>query len=594
MLGTHTVSLMNLDAMAEGKSNSAVVEQLRLVNQSRQLILLRAVLDRAQQRAVTLTPLPTLDEAWTLLAEVEQSNKAAVDQVLAHPQNGLWAARVLRRLSHEPEVGDGPPLWFELGRLHLLATAAAIRARHDFRLRVPVWRGTLMVPTIGLADIRSRREWDFAQVHGERGSVLIRGTAGSVQVPENPAQDGDGWIALRTLRADGYELWLDDIDPYREFDGPVPPRRLLKREADLWADGFHATWRLLTTHHPSIADELATAMTSLVPHAMTERLEPFSASHHEVFGSAMLSRPTDPVTFAATLVHELQHSKFGVLLTLIDLLDPSADNDTARLYAPWRDDPRPPTAALHGVFSFLGVTAFYRQQHTVTTGRQARTAQFEYAYSREQTLRATDTLLVDAVLSALGRRFLTKARNRLQSWDSDPLPEDVRAAAHRANLDHHLTWRLRHLHPPREMVEDLATAWLRHRPNRFTNPPNPVLRPSTGSLTHARLALVRTWLTEPDRYDEYRAEPDLAITEINGMTAADLALIDNRTDEAAELYQQQILEAPDSPTAWAGLALSIENDLLLSQPELVLAVHREIRSLSGAVTNPVRLAQWLR
>jgi HEXXH motif-containing protein len=593
MLGTHTVSLMSFDAMADGASDSAVVEQLRLVNQSRQLALLRAVLDRAREYATSLTPLPSLDEAWTLLANVEVLDKAAADQVIAYPRTSLWAARSLRLLNKESGAGSDPPLWFELGYLHLLAAAAAIRAKCAFRLRVPVWRGTVMLPTLGLADVRSRREWDFAQVQGENDSVLIRGTAGSAQVPDDPAADGDGWMALRTLRADGCELWFDDIDPYREFDGPIPPHRLSKHEVDQWANEFRATWRLLTTHHPSIAAELSAGLTSLVPHAMTDRLEPFSGSHHEVFGSVMLSKPPDPTTFAATLVHELQHGKFGVLLTLIDLLDPVADNDIAQLYAPWRDDPRPPTAVLHGVFSFLGVTAFYRQHHTVMTGSLARTAQFEFAYSREQTLQATETLLAEAALSALGRRFLTRARDQLSSWATDPLPEDVRAAAHRANLDHRLTWRLRHLQPSGETVEQLVTAWLRHRPKPCATPPEPLLKPSTGTPVHARLALVRTWLTKPELYDDYRAEPDLAMTEIRGTTEADLALVDGQAAEAAELYRLQILGAPDSPTSWAGLALSSENDLLLSRPELALAVHREIRSRTGAVTNPVRLAEWL-
>jgi hypothetical protein len=307
----------------------------------------------------------------------------------------------------------------------------------------------------------------------------------------------------------------------------------------------------------------------------------------------VLTRPTDATTFAETLIHEFQHSKFSVLLALVDLLDPAADNDVPRLYAPWRDDPRPATGVLHGAFSFLGVTVFYRERCAATAGLPDRAAQFEFAYRREQAAQAVETLLNGAATSALGSRFLTTMLGRLQAWRTDPLEEGVRATAHRANLDHYLTWRLRHLQPPAEVVEDLATAWLRHRPKPVVAPPASVLAPLSGTSTHARLDLVRTWLSKPDLFDNYRAEPELAMTEVRGATDADLALTGGRTDIAADLYRQRILADPESSASWAGLALASRHQSLLSRPELVLAVHREIRRRSDAVTNPGRLAQWL-
>lgn len=593
MLGTHQVSLASLDTMAEGRSDPAIVEQLKLANRSRQLVLLRAVLDRARELAPALTPLPPLEEAWQLFADAQQLDKAAVDQVVLHPRTGLWAVTALRRLRRTNAIDGEPPLWAVLGYLHQLATAAAIRVGHDFRSRVPVWRGTVMLPTLGLADIQGRREWDFAQVHREHGTVLIRGPAGSVQLPENPSVDGYGWMALRTVRAGGCELWLDDLDPYREFDGPLGPQRLSASEVGLWVDDLREMWRMLAEHHPATAAELSTGLTTLVPRAATDPFEAFSASHNDAFGAVVLSRPPDTTSLAATLVHEFQHSKFGVLLTLVELLDPKADNDTPRLYAPWRDDPRPPTGVLHGLFSFLGVTAFYREHCLVSSGPAGRVAGFEFAYRREQTVRAIELLLTESTPSPLGHRFLTTARSQLQRWADDPLPEDVRDAAHRANVDHYLSWRLSHLRPPAEVVDGLTRAWLRHRSKPVAAVAASLLNPSSGAIAHPRLALVRVGLTNPDLYDVYRAEPELLMAEIPGATTADLALFDGRADVAAELYRQQIHAAPDSSSAWAGLAIASANEVLRSRPELVLAVHREIRLRCGVTTNPVRLARWL-
>jgi HEXXH motif-containing protein len=575
--------------MAEGRSDPAIVEQLKRANRSRQLTLLRAVLDRAR----TLATAPSLDEAWALLADVQQRDEAAVELIIGHPQTGFWAAKALRRLG-KPNAAEGdPPIWAELGYLHQMATAAAIRAGHDFRSRVPVWRGMVMLPTLGLADVQSRREWDFAQVYAEQGNVLIRGPAGSVQLPENRSDDAPGWLGLRTLRTDGCELWIDDLDPYRQYNGPIPPRRLSTAEIGLWANSLQETWRLLNEHHPATAAELATGLTTLVPRTAADRFTPFSASHNDAFGSMGLSRPADPMTFAASLVHEFQHSKFGILLTLVDLLDPAADNDTPRLYAPWRDDPRPPVGVLHGLFSFLGVTAFYRERAAVEAGPSARAAQFEFAYRREQTLEAAETLLTEAVPSVLGHRFLSTARDQLRTWEAEPLPEDVCRAAHRSNVDHRLSWRLRHLQPPSGLVSNLAQAWLRHRPRPVLAPVTPRLNPSTESTTDPRLILTRTWLLEPDLYEIYRAEPELAMAEINGAEAADLALIDGDAATATELYREQILARPEFLSGWAGLALASNETVLLDMPELVFAVHKEIRARSGVATCPLRLARWL-
>jgi HEXXH motif-containing protein len=591
MLDTHRVSLTNLDAMAAGRSDAAVVAQLGQADRSRRLTLLRAVLDSAAELKPAMSPLPPLDEAWALLIEAQHCDPAATDRVLAHPYTGLWAANVLQRLAGGG-LGD-PPLWADLGGLHRLATAAAIRAGHDFRSRVPVWRGRLMLPTLGLADVRSRREWDFAQVHAERGHVLVRGPAGSVQLPDDSSTDGPGWSALRTVRVGDGEFVLDDLDPYREFDGPVPPQRLDAGEVARWAEILRDTWQLLTEHHPAIAAELTAGLTTLVPRAAIDRFTPYSASHNDVFGSLVLSRPPDATTFAATLVHEFQHNKLGVLLVLVDLLDPAGDNDSPRLYAPWRDDPRPATGLLHGAYSFLGVTAFYRGHYPVEKGLAARAAQFEFAYRREQAAHAVRTLLAEAVPSALGRRFLTIAGERLREWGTEPLPDDIGHAAGRATLDHRLTWRLRHLRVADRVVAELAEAWLRNRPCPLVPAVPPALAAAPGSAGHARLTLTRTWLTDPDLYDVYRAEPELAMAEIGGMSAADLALVDGDTATAADRYRHQLTITPDSTAVWAGFALATRHPVLLSRPELVRAVHREVLRQRGVAPNPDRLARWL-
>lgn len=565
MVDTHRLSSATLEAMAEGDSDLAVVEQLRGAYRSRQLISLLAVFKQTEYADVG--PLATVGDAWGLLAAAQQVDSRAADLVITLPRTGVWTAEVQRLLGVDTER----PLWTSLGYFHQMAAAAAIRAGCDFSISLPVWRGQVLLPSLGMAHVPADGEWSVAEARRVDGRVVIESLAGVVELPRDLSVDGPGWLAFHTVTFGDRVLWLDDIDPYREFVGPVPPRRLSDDEVALWAKSVEDTWQLLTDHHPAIVAELTAGLTTLVPCSTPD----YSASHNDAFGSVVLSRPPDATTFAEILVHEFQHNKFGVLLSLVDLLETGADDET-RLYAPWRDDPRPPTGMLHGAYSFLAVAAFYRDHSAVVTGRRKRIAQFEFEFHRGRTVEGVQSLLAGADLTELGRRFLDTVRRRLEEWTADPLPADIRVVASRANLDHRLIWRMRQLRPAEEGVAALAEAWL-----NGGVPPVAVeseLVPVLGDVSNPRLAQARTWLSAPET----------AVTE-NG---ADLALLDGDTERAVELYRQQVLAEPESPTHWAGLALASDEKALLCQPELVFQLYQQLR-VRGVVADPVELARWL-
>jgi HEXXH motif-containing protein len=590
MFDSHRLSQVSLDTMAEGSGDPALVEQLRHAYRSRQLTLLRAVLERAETLGGVTGSLPSLGDGWGLLADVQRRDGAAVDSVIMLPRTGLWTREVLRLL--DADTVPERPLWTVIGYFHQMVAAAAILAGYDVKWTVPAWRGTVLLPSLGLVEIPSDDEWSVAEVWHDDGHVVIHGPGGSTELPSDLSSDGPGWLSLRALRIGDRGLWLDDIDPNREFGAPIPPRRLSNIEVAQWARGFRETWQLLADHHPAIAGELAAGLSTLVPYPMTDEVGPYSASHNDAFGSVVLSRPPDATTFAELLIHEFGHSKFGVLLSLVDLLEPGGDNDSPRLYAPWRDDPRPPAGVLHGVYSFLGVTAFYRAHSVVVTGLPARVAQFEFEFHRVRTIQGVEGLLAQADLSELGRRFLDTVLGRLQSWAAEPLPTDVRDLAHWANADNRLCWRIRQLRPAGAVVATLVEAW-RAGTAKPVVTTDSRLEPVPGHVSKARLALIRTWLSSPEQVERYRATPDSLTAEIGGATVADLALLDGDNDRATELFRQQVLAGPESPTNWAGLALASGEKALLTHPELVFRVHQEIRARSGEAVDPVQLARWL-
>ena len=97
------------------------------------------------------------------------------------------------------------------------------------------------------------------------------------------------------------------------------------------------------------------------------------------------------------LLHEFQHVKLNVLLDLHALSQPGS---RARFRVPWRDEPRPPEAALHGTYAFLALTHLRRAE-----GPASRATYLRY---RSWVCGAADDLLsATGVLTSAGERFVS-------------------------------------------------------------------------------------------------------------------------------------------------------------------------------------------
>ncbi|MGO4760843.1 HEXXH motif-containing putative peptide modification protein, partial [Streptomyces sp. 2MCAF27] len=165
-------------------------------------------------------------------------------------------------------------------------------------------------------------------------------------------------------------------------------------------------------------------------------------SSPEAYGCVLLNPPTDSVTLAASLIHEAQHVKLSALLDLVPLIHGGLEEIH---YAPWRVDPRPLRGLLHGVYAFLGATAFWQARRHAVLDETTPSADFEFALRRAQTSHGLRTLRTHAELTALGDRFLRGIEDRLAAWLAEPVPEVPLRAAEDLNLDHRLLHRLHHL-----------------------------------------------------------------------------------------------------------------------------------------------------
>ncbi|MDX3228950.1 HEXXH motif domain-containing protein [Streptomyces sp. ME19-01-6] len=595
----HRLSTACFEELAHGGGGVSAIAELRAGQRSRLMLLLRALTDLASSHPGVPGPLPAPREAWELLIRAERRSPSSVARLLLHPQVGAWLSRCVRRLRGvAQETADEVPLWLETGYLHTVAASAALLAGIDFRIAVGVRDGGVMLPALGFAELAGCGS-PVAEIAADgAGARTVRAGSRTVPLPSDLTRDAaKGWQPLRRLHGHHpvhpCSPYLDDLDPYRDFLRPTAPTRLSEPEAERWQKHFDSAWALVAGQSSVDPTGVAGCLISVVPVRYPARVEPFSASSPEAYGCVLLNPPTDSATLAASLIHEAQHVKLSALLDLVPLMHGGMEEIH---YAPWRTDPRPLRGLLHGVYAFLGVTAFWQShRHVVADETTRAVSEFEFALRRTQTAQGLRTLRDHAELTALGDRFLRGIRNRLSPWLTEPVPEVPLRTAEDLNLDHRLLYRLHHLSVDPGRTGQWARAWQLGRPAPDSLPPT-VLRASRTAVA-ARPALIRLRLRDPAGFALLREKPEGHM--LDGMDAplrADLDWAAGDTAAALRGYRDRLAEHPDDLPAWSGLALTLPagpaKEALLGCPEVVLAVHRALRDPAGG-PDPVALARWI-
>jgi HEXXH motif-containing protein len=541
---------------------------------------LRALVDKVP--AID-SPLGTFEAAWELLGRVEVVAPGVFELMLMHPYTGSWLAYTNKLVSQQ--INGVCPLWIHLGYFNCLAAAGAARARIPFESRIPVWNGEAILPTLGMA--RFSTASTVATVRGDGSAVEL--TAGDERV--QVADDAPSWWALRQVTTrGGLSVRLDDLDLYRGLNEPIPAKRIEPEEAKLWEELLDDAWRLIEICLPEFAMGLAEGMSSLVPRPPIA-FRNMSGSTGNAFGSAIISRPRDAASLASILVHEFNHIRLYGLLRLVPLHD--ADS-RERFRTLWRDDPRPIGGVLHGVYSFFGVTAFWRaftEKHP-----DNRHALFEFAYWRSGVWDTLQALRDDPSLTSTGRRFVDLIADELGPWQDEPVAPDIARQAEVAAIDHYAGWRLRHVRPSERVVHELAKSWLADKnfAGTLVLPAEAVpVSAADGTWPGARLDLIRLGLAEPDRSQLPRLWPT-----VPGAVAADVAYVCGDLPDAIRGYKAELEQDPSNASAWIGLGLALSaqdasaGHVLLRHPELVRATHRMI-SRTATAPAPDDLAGWI-
>ncbi|RDI48985.1 HEXXH motif-containing protein [Nocardia mexicana] len=383
-----SVSDADIDALAVLADAPGTLALLQRARASRNLAFLAAVLrdgpDDPQRRIARA--------GFDTLVTVQRHDPEVVRNTVQHPRFGAWVAVCAAGLGDGREGSDEVPI----AHLASFAAGAAMRARIDFDLEVPQVGDAVVVPGLGCWTGRA----------GDTARVRYCGTA-------EPLLAGRRWTPLRWLTArppaGAVSIEFDDLPPTPSAwpdIAPVHPDQRWKPWSDsefgAWQRLFDESVRLLDTAVPELAAPLSRGFQAVLPRSRDTC--PFrSSTLADSFGAAAMVLPADTVAAATGLLHEFQHSKLSALMEIVPLIE---TDGPAALPSPWRREPRPTSAVLHGIYAHLAVGRLW--------GRLAANGIAESvpdtAEVRDQTLAACDTLLESDRLTPAGRRFVTLMR----------------------------------------------------------------------------------------------------------------------------------------------------------------------------------------
>jgi HEXXH motif-containing protein len=573
-------------ALAAGRGDPVVIRLLQGAQQSKHTMLLHAIAEAVGDGDPADPGITAFRAGYELLTRIQAADPGASAWLLGLPHLGGWAHDGLIRLDQ-----GTPP---DFAYLACAAAAAAVRTGIPFELDAPVRDGHVLLPGLGRLEAGGEHVWVRLRYDGKQlttgdGVAASRVVLGPDYGSGQPVPHWRGTPAVRAL-ADGlpWDVLLVTDDPYLDRYTLPMAAGLSDHELRRWRQVVQAAWDVLVRHHGWAAEPIATGASVIVPLTPHSATDLISATSPAAFGAVATSWPPDPVTMAETLVHEFQHVKLCGLLDMV----PLTESGEQKVYAPWRQDPRPAGGLLQGIYAHLGIVRFWQSQRQVETDPDSiLRAHVQFARWRTATGDAIDTLLQTSCLTPEGVRFTSLLRDQERALSDEPVPGPALRIAGEAALEHRLTWQIRHMATDTAAVAELADAYRQSEPFPGQDRPEAWVQEDARKLSSSvRSRLLNMSYLEPARYRELCAEGVLPLS------GADRLLLGQDAEAAVRGYRDLITDSADpQPDAWVGLALALHR-LPASALQKTFA-HRlpvlfDVHSRLGAGYDPLDLAGW--
>ena len=216
------------------------------------------------------------------------------------------------------------------------------------------------------------------------------------------------WQPVRTLRAPGWCLALDDTDPYRDCQPWPAAPRLTEAEVSSWRHDFRLAWQRIEAEYAAYAPGLAAGLTTLTPLTASPDGAAVSAAARQAFGAVAASAPGGSGC-PGRATHRTNSSGPNSVRFL-----------TSSTYTtgPTTGCSRRPGARRRSIST--GCCRVLTRAWRSAEGRRS-------AEWRMQTREAIDLLLGSGALTPLGERFVRQMRRSAARWPADTTSADARA-----------------------------------------------------------------------------------------------------------------------------------------------------------------------
>jgi len=591
--------------LGTGYGKESTVAALRDGILKARLIMLTQLLRTAVARVPDDAEKGGLSTAFQILSDVQSSHPEVIDELLSAPNTGEWLMVALHRINTLDSAPEpGPPVWADFGYLGWLAAVGSIAAQAKGTMTVVVRNGMVLLPGIGLVKLSA------AEYHGHcelswKAHDRLRFTVGDWTVNVSRTEERPEWLPLRRLHAnneDRLQVQLDDLDPFRALNatpGIIDPflgniknqeeayaPRLTRAQAETWQRKFAEAIHLLHNEYPGYFQSMGNYLHSIVPLNAVPIVASSSHTAADGFGAVYSTAPADECQFALTLIHEFQHGKFNLLLDQAALVKP---NNQCNLYAPWRDDPRPITGLMHGIYAHFGVTDFWRI-HRHRECHRSVSAHTEFALWGMQVEAAIIEARNSGLLTDLGESFVETLAAGMDRWRAEHIPDEARRIATESAIAHRTFWCVRNRRPSSAGVAELVARIRAGIPAPARLPESELVDQQRIPHHHRRLPLML--------HLKRSGQHSNPVVDIPGTLPGDRAYVSSDITSAAALYSEVLHKDPLYPQAWAGLALAlprlhpdIDFTILHEHGEIVAHLYEKLSENDSY--HPEELIRWL-
>ncbi|MGB7711357.1 MAG: HEXXH motif-containing putative peptide modification protein [Microcoleus sp.] len=349
-----------------------------------------------------------------------------------------------------------------------------------------------------------------------------------------------------------------------------------------WLSSLEEAWFWIDSCSTLLASEIVMGVQSLVPvhsHAIDVHR---SQTFREIPGLLILSWMSDTSVIVEALVHEYHHHKLNALLNLDPIIVEGSPEEI--YYSPWRDDPRPLSGILQGIYVFQAVLEFWHKilKTDIPVLQEKRLQQKVYS-AKKQLLTALKVLTTNAVFSLIGQALIEAIEENIDRVE----PEISQIEQQQIDLrlkEHQQKWEAANPNLvgtkiwPIKVSVDLAKndnntilnqscQWLGITPNIDLRPLTYLRQPFDPILETLVAIYHDRGLKE---LEDILKETQLGDSILLDLICGHTAYLNQHYQKAAEFYQSCLEQYPNAPYFWQCFMFAVRHLNLLEDYELIL------------------------